>query len=240
MSLLRPALSGSSSCSIIPCVLFAWSASVSVCVVVYVCVCVRAHRLHFIRHSSTFGNITPAVSSLKVVNEHRDTVGSHQVVGVSGERLVLPAFWITWGQTDGGLILAAFFFKCKNSHPNLSLKVVNSGFHFKRALPAQVNDIHGLWATLCECLKPVSEAEERERLVKPLWCFYWMSPASCWLQIKPWSLWGLSVIAIINMRICAKRNQRRQSELSRGPSIQDWPQCMSQCVCSLFTDTAIL
>lgn len=82
--------------------LFAWSASVSVCVVVYVCVCVRAHRLHVIRHSSTFGNITPAASSLKVVNEHRDTVGSHQVVGVSGERLVLPAFWITWGQTDGG------------------------------------------------------------------------------------------------------------------------------------------
>ncbi|TNN86683.1 hypothetical protein EYF80_003151 [Liparis tanakae] len=43
-----------------------------------------------------------AAPSLKVVDEHRHTVGPHQVVGVSGESLVLPALWVTCGRTDGG------------------------------------------------------------------------------------------------------------------------------------------
>ena len=75
------------------------SASVSVCV----CVCFYVRPSSSIYpHGSTFSNITADGPSLKVVDEHRDTVGSHQVVGVSGERLVLPAFWVTCGQTDGG------------------------------------------------------------------------------------------------------------------------------------------
>lgn len=68
------------------------------CVRVFMCV------LHFTPHGSTFSDITPAAPSLKVVDEHRNTVGPHQVVGVSGERLVLPAFWVTCGQTDGGIV----------------------------------------------------------------------------------------------------------------------------------------
>lgn len=68
----------------------------------YVCVCVFmcVRPLQFTPRGSTFS----AAPSLKVVNEHRNTVGSHQVVGVSGESLVLPAFWVTCGQTDGGTV----------------------------------------------------------------------------------------------------------------------------------------
>lgn len=59
----------------------------------------QSHLLHF--HPSTFSDIAAAGSSLKVVDEHRHTVGPHQVVGVSREGLVLPAFWVTCTQTDG-------------------------------------------------------------------------------------------------------------------------------------------
>lgn len=91
---------------------YVWSASVSVrvCVCAHRCVCVCVvvwvHPLHFIPHGVTFSNITPAGPSLKVVNEHRNTVGSHQVVGVPGDRLVLPAFRVTCRQTDGGGIVS--------------------------------------------------------------------------------------------------------------------------------------
>lgn len=70
------------------------------------CVFMRVHLLHFIPHGFTFSNITPAGPSLKVVDEHRDAVGPHQVVGVPGERLVLPAFWVTCRQTDGREIMS--------------------------------------------------------------------------------------------------------------------------------------
>lgn len=116
----------------------------SVCVCVYMCV----RPLHFIHHAFPLSETPHLLApSLKVVNEHRNTVGSHQVVGVSGERLVLPAFWVTWGQTDGmggegrWVLTAAFYGKpqtavcfkstCKNTTES---PVIKHWSHLKQNL----------------------------------------------------------------------------------------------------------
>lgn len=69
------------------------------CICVNVCVSIFFISSHTVSHSVT--SHPPLRPSLEVVDEHRNAVGSHQVVGVSGERLVLPAFWVTCRQTDG-------------------------------------------------------------------------------------------------------------------------------------------
>lgn len=96
--------------------LYVWSLSVSVCVCLCAVCVYMCPSSSSIPHDFTFSNITPAGPSLKVVNEHRNTVGSHQVVGVPGERLVLPVFRVSCRQTDGREMVSyngCFFFKCK-------------------------------------------------------------------------------------------------------------------------------
>ena len=64
------------------------------------CVCghICVHVCVFVQGSQAAG-LNPGggglTSDSEVVDEHRDTVGPHQVVGVPWERLVLPALGVT-------------------------------------------------------------------------------------------------------------------------------------------------
>ena len=198
--------------------------SCSVCTVcVFVCASVVHLRFFFIPHGSTFSNIAPAGPSLKVVNEHRHAVGSHQVVGISGERLVLPAFWVTWGQTDGvegGWVSDNSCFFCKipavkhftSTHPLKPLhnKVTNRCGHYKTVLSAELDRIHRqsrVTAHVCG-LFPSTTAQETSKSYSAL--FYWMSPACCWPQITARSLRSLSARAIINTGLCQGESSSNQ------------------------------
>lgn len=43
----------------------------------------------------TLFNRVPSCEELKMVNQDGDTVGAHEIVGVSGKTLVLPSFRVT-------------------------------------------------------------------------------------------------------------------------------------------------